>query len=202
MKLLPKPTPSFGRRRIATICAVGTAVCWATIAISPSYLVFCFARYFNGFFDCGVFASSMVFLLETTGKKYRNEVGFVAGFPWSVGYMVLPWIAYGLMNWRHLAWCVTVPAGVFSVLYLVFMPESPRWSIVNARYGEAEKALRMIAKVNGKDLPEIDFETIYVTHQGNKGLEKSLTDLRTESGWVLLRKRLRKIGTSAFSLIK
>ena len=39
-----------------------------------------------------------------------------------------------------------------SIVMMLFMPESPRWLINSGKYEEAEKAFRVIAKYNRKEL--------------------------------------------------
>lgn len=140
--------------------------------------------------------------METTNRKYRNIIGYLAGFPWAIGYMVLPWVAYTFLNWRSLAWCVAIPSAMFTCLYLLFLPESPRWSIVNGKFDQARKTLNFIARVNRRKIPNIDFDTIYVAHTGNHGLEKSLTSLRQASGVEVFWKKVKEVFTTGFLLVK
>ena len=53
-------------------------------------------------------------VMETTGKSYRSLGGIGTNFAFSIGYAILPWVAYALKNDTYLQLSMTLPA----VLYI------------------------------------------------------------------------------------
>ncbi|KAK3886249.1 hypothetical protein Pcinc_009603 [Petrolisthes cinctipes] len=80
-------------------------------------------------------------------------MGTLFVIPWALGYILVPGIAYILKgNWRWLQLAYSLPTTLF-IVYFVWLPESPRWLITQARFQEALKVLKWAAKVNRNTLP-------------------------------------------------
>ncbi|MEJ2194665.1 MAG: sugar porter family MFS transporter [Ignavibacteriaceae bacterium] len=53
----------------------------------------------------------------------------------------------GQMGWRWMFWAETIPAGLF-LLFVFFIPESPRWLL---KANQSEKSLKVLTRIGGND---------------------------------------------------
>jgi len=90
--------------------------------------------------------------VEATGKKYRTMIGVLYHAFFSLGCVLLGFVAYYIRSWRTLHLVLGIPA--FFPLVLYWLPESPRWLITKKRYSEARKVIENAAKMNKKCVPE------------------------------------------------
>lgn len=51
--------------------------------------------------------------------------------------------------------CTTLPELLW-IIWLWFIPESPRWQLTNGHFVQAERAIKHAAKMNGKSLDNFD----------------------------------------------
>jgi SP family arabinose:H+ symporter-like MFS transporter len=72
--------------------------------------------------------------------------------------------------WRGMLGSNMVPALVFFV-FLLFVPESPRWLV---KVGNAEEAGRILERINGKDIAALELSEIEQTISGEKGSFRQL----------------------------
>lgn len=99
------------------------------------------------------FSNSLV--LETTGPKYRADLGIAIQFGWALGYIILPGAAYLLRDFRYLQLVCTLPQ-LLLLLGWWFIPESPRWLLTQMKIDLAEKSLRKAAITNGYKPQNLD----------------------------------------------
>lgn len=71
---------------------------------------------------------------------------------YTLGLVLLSGVTYLLRDWRSLALATSVPFFLYYFYWFV-LPESPRWLLMRKRFEEANKILKSIARVNGKELP-------------------------------------------------
>lgn len=62
------------------------------------------------------------------------------------------WLFLSSEGWRFLTFLTAVPVTVSSLISVFYLPESPRWLVVEGRVSDAEKVLRDAAVVNGTPL--------------------------------------------------
>ncbi|XP_066924453.1 solute carrier family 22 member 3-like [Clytia hemisphaerica] len=112
-----------------------------------------------------------IFILNTefVGASKRAFAGtFIWNF-WTLGLCLLSLLGYYLPDWKHLNLAVSAPGALIAILYF-FLPESLRWQWVNGRKASLERALRRIARINGKPFPEsiqLVFQEDSSTESGN-----------------------------------
>ncbi|CAI5456085.1 unnamed protein product [Caenorhabditis angaria] len=96
--------------------------------------------------------AAYVLCMEITGVKYRSMVGSLLQAPWACGYAFLALIAYITKSWTAIH-MITVILHLISMILIHFLPESPRWLIMNDRVKEAEKIIRKACHYNKSRLP-------------------------------------------------
>lgn len=67
--------------------------------------------------------------------------------------MMLAGVTYLVRDWIHMCLLTSLPFLVY-FLYMFVMPESPRWLLAKGKFEDALKILEVMARVNGKQLPE------------------------------------------------
>ncbi|KAH8382698.1 hypothetical protein KR009_004841 [Drosophila setifemur] len=118
-------------------------------------------KFLDGLIICGPFAVVVSYLAELHGKKHRPYVMLFVGLAVSVGSMVLPLLAYGLLpvtinfNLGHLqfrTWqvflAVTAFPSLLSGFLHIFLPESPKFLMAQGNYTKALKSLQRIYQMN------------------------------------------------------
>lgn len=101
--------------------------------------------------------NNFLFLIvsECVGPKYRPIVGMCIQFGWAMGYCILPGIVYLLPNFRHFLLATTLPE-ILWLIWLLTIPESPKWQIANKQFDKAQKELTKAMEKNNINLDEID----------------------------------------------
>ncbi|KAK6044429.1 transporter, major facilitator family protein, partial [Cooperia oncophora] len=97
--------------------------------------------------------AAYVLCMEITGKEYRSIVGSLLQAPWACGYAFLALVAYLTKTWTAIH-MITVGLHCIALVFIHFLPESPRWLILMNRVEDAEKIIRRKAcKNNNSSLP-------------------------------------------------
>ncbi|PWG80047.1 sugar porter family MFS transporter [Pararcticibacter amylolyticus] len=166
------PAQRFGRKKVLMLIAVMYLLSAIGCAVASEWLLFVVFRIVGGL---AVGASSVV------GPMYISEVspahlrGRLAG---SFQLMIVGgiFIAYltnflfagmGEESWRWMLGIMVIPALIFVIL-LRFIPESPRWLVLNNRAAEAERIFAKTGESNAVELVRQEQE-----RQGH-GLKESL----------------------------
>ncbi|XP_064105109.1 organic cation transporter protein-like [Macrobrachium nipponense] len=142
----------FGRRPVILTCVVASIFAALGAAASPTFSVYVLLRILISFFVFGHATGSFIYVMEICSPSQRSSVGTVGGVPWSLGYMIVPGIAYLIRPWRWLQVAYSIPM-FYLISYYWFMPESPRWLIANGRYDQAVEIFSEAARVNGRSFP-------------------------------------------------
>ncbi|XP_068223639.1 organic cation transporter protein-like [Palaemon carinicauda] len=144
----------YGRRPIILMNVVLSVVAGMAAAATPVLYLYIIFKILVSCFNYGYFTGCFIFMMEMCSPSQRSSIGSVGGIPWSVGYMIVPGIAYLIRPWRWLQVAYTFPTIFFFSFYWL-LPESPRWLISQGRYEEAANILAKAAKVNGRCFPPI-----------------------------------------------
>ena len=93
---------------------------------------------------------SKYLVMEYVGPEKRTLVGNVplASFL-TLGAVTMPWIAYGLADWRLFAVVTSAPLGLIVIAWWI-VPESSRWLVHKGRIDKTIEILKRCARINGK----------------------------------------------------
>lgn len=159
------PTDKFGRKKTLFMVAAFYLFSSLGTALATDWTVFLIFRLMGG---VGVGISSVtapIYISEISPAKSRGRL--VALFQFNVVLGIL--IAYlsnyligqgGETSWRWMLGVQAFPSIIFYVL-LFFVPESPRWLMLNR--GKEEEALKVLKRINPITYQE-DFRAIQATH--------------------------------------
>lgn len=148
---------------LAIMGAATIAQAWA-----PNFIALMVLRVIGGFGDGGTFVCFFVLNIEMVSSADRAALGFAIEYFWATGVTLLGGIAYGLRNWRHIQMAISFPL-LACLLYCWALPESPRWLISRGRTAQAERILKLIARVNGRDIQIKALEPLTETNASKKG---------------------------------
>lgn len=142
----------FGRKKVTLVASVGILAFGVGVAFSPSMAVFIFLRWCIAVCSISLFTCGYVYCMEIVGGRWSTYIGIGLEFPWAVGYMSLPLVAWIFPTWSHLQLAISIPVILLVILLAIpgLVPESPRWLLVKGRMDEAEEILQKAGKMNGK----------------------------------------------------
>uniref|UniRef100_A0A8C9XFM8 Solute carrier family 22 member 5 n=1 Tax=Sander lucioperca TaxID=283035 RepID=A0A8C9XFM8_SANLU len=148
----------FGRKKVVFISLGAQCVSVLLQSFSRSWKMFCIMFLFVGASQISIYISAFVLGTEVLSKTMRVLFTTLGAFLfYCIGYMTLPWIAYGIREWRTLLAVLSATAVVYIPLWW-FIPESPRWLITQGRVEEAEAIVRDAARKNKVEAPTVIFK--------------------------------------------
>ncbi|XP_030643335.1 solute carrier family 22 member 7-like [Chanos chanos] len=140
----------YGRKTTLLISYLTAMVFAMSSAFASSFIMFAVLRFFTGFSITGIVIVSSVLNVEWVDIERRKLVGVIDSLGWSFGYMLLPWIAYGVRDWRYLTIAVTSPLAI-AIITWRWIPESARWLIASGQLDKAHYFLKQCASKNRRE---------------------------------------------------
>lgn len=146
------PAKKYGRKKVLMAIAAIYLVSALGCASISAWLLFVLFRFIGGM---AVGASSVVgpmYISEISPAKLRGrlagsfQLNIVAGI--LIAYLTnFLFVGLGDQSWRWMLGIMVIPASAFLVL-LRFIPESPRWLILNNRDAEAIPVMKKLGEEN------------------------------------------------------
>ena len=143
------PTNKWGRKK--TLLGIGVLYALSAIgtALSNDPFVFAFFRFMGGL---GVGASTIAapaYISEIAPAKDRGRLVSLYQFNIVLGILVAFFSNYllsgiGDNDWRWMLGVQAIPATIYT-LFVISIPESPRWLISQSRVEEAKKVMKIIS---------------------------------------------------------
>jgi sugar porter (SP) family MFS transporter len=163
LPVVPYMSDHFGRRMPIIIgCSIMVAA--ATIQTAAVNLpMFEGARFFMGFGNSLAQLSAPLLLTEICHPQHRARITAVYNCLWNVGALICSWISFGTQymdndwSWRIPTLIQAFPS-VIQLMFIFWIPESPRWLLSKER---TEEALQMLGKYHADgniDDPLVQFE--------------------------------------------
>jgi MFS family permease len=125
--------------------------------------VFMAGRFFMGFGNSLAQLSSPLLLTELCHPQHRGRVTAIYNCLWNVGAIICTWLTFGTKristdwSWRVPAITQAFPS-VIQLLFIFFIPESPRWLIARERHNEALDILAKYHANGNAHHPTVQFE--------------------------------------------
>ncbi|XP_051821284.1 solute carrier family 22 member 6-like [Antechinus flavipes] len=138
-----------GRRKILIWTYLQTAVAGVGCAFSPNFSIYCALRFLTGIALSGMALNSLTLNVEWMPIHTRATVGTLVGYAYSIGQFILAGCAYAVPHWRWLQFLISVPF-FFFFLYSWLFIESARWHASTGRLDLTLRALKKVARINGK----------------------------------------------------
>ncbi|XP_072230803.1 organic cation/carnitine transporter 2-like [Leuresthes tenuis] len=148
----------FGRKKVVFMSLGAQCLSVLLQSFSHSWRMFCIMFLFIGASQISIYISAFVLGTEVLSKTMRVVFTTLGAFLfYCIGYMTLPWIAYGIREWRTLLAVLSATSVAYIPLWW-FISESPRWLITQGRVAEAEVIVRDAAKKNKVEAPLVIFK--------------------------------------------
>ncbi|XP_067231618.1 organic cation/carnitine transporter 2 [Chanodichthys erythropterus] len=170
----------FGRKKVLFTSLAAEALLILAQSFSHSWPLFCVLYFFVGTFQISLYLTAFVLGSEILSKSLRVLFTTLGAFlHYCIGYMVLPWIAFAVRDWRTLLRVLSGVTVVYVPLWWL-IPESPRWLLAQGRVLESEAIVREAAKKNKVTAPEVIFSASEVKEDSSQNSQYSMLDvLRT-----------------------
>ncbi|WP_028715049.1 sugar porter family MFS transporter [Pantoea ananatis] len=153
--LAGKLADNYGRKKALTITVFFMLVSVAGMALATDFTMFIIFRILGGFGIGLASVVSPIYMTEVAPRNYRgrvvamNMVFFVGGqvLVLIVNYLIAKgadetWLV--TVGWRYMLGFGVIPCFLY-LMFMAFIPESPRWNIMKNRDAEAMKTLTRIS---------------------------------------------------------
>ncbi|XP_076106169.1 organic cation transporter protein-like [Mytilus galloprovincialis] len=141
-----------GRKPVLVLGIMSMLIAVVTRPFVPSLEMVTFLEFINGFGSMVSYLVPFVLLTELVGPKMRLFGSFCVYLGFCVGLYLLLILVYFIREWELLMWAIGVPIGIFALVVIFFLDESPRWLISRGKMEKAMQSLKTIAKVNNMTL--------------------------------------------------
>jgi MFS family permease len=136
------------------ICVGGLMTC-----ASQSYEQLLVIRFLVGFGVGGITVPYDIFA-EFLPMEARGQCLMLVNYFWTAGSVLVTVLAYLTLgmgfSWRWFVFLCSIPCFLSAGLCILFVPESPRWLVLEGRRDEALRVLQKAAKMNGrKEISEL-----------------------------------------------
>ncbi|GMJ11624.1 organic cation/carnitine transporter 3 [Hibiscus trionum] len=139
---------TLGRKNMLLLSCLMMSISSIFTVFSPNIWIYSALRFITGFGRATVGTCALVLSTELVGKRWRDQVGVIGFFCFTLGFLSLPAMAYVNRgsSWRTLYLCISVPTVLYCILVHFLVPESPRWLFVKGRKEEAVTTLKSMAQ--------------------------------------------------------
>ncbi len=165
--MAPKLSDKFGRKKSLAITALLFTISVIGTAIAHNFTVFVIFRMIGGLAIGLASVISPIYLAELSPSKFRGRTTALYAVCCVGGQSVVLLTNYYItkatlpdvminMGWRYILATALVPCALF-MLFIAFIPESPRWNVLKGKYSEA---LDTLTKISNREHAESVFNEI------------------------------------------
>ena len=178
--IVPYTADILGRRAGVVIGCIIMLVGIALLSMGFHIAMFIIGRLLLGFGVAIAHGSAPLLVAELVHPQHRAIYSTIYNTLWYLGSLIGAWVSFGTGNiqdnwaWRVPCLLQAIPS-LFQIVFIWFVPESPRWLISK---GKPEKALAILAKVHAEgreddELVQVEFHEIQQTIQLEQEYEKN-----------------------------
>ncbi|HET8726065.1 MAG TPA: MFS transporter, partial [Alphaproteobacteria bacterium] len=144
-----------GRRRILLATVLLDAFFGLLSALSPNYGLLLLFRFLTGAAVGGTLPVDYAMIAEFLPRGARGRFLVYLESFWALGTIMLALLAWLIVpslpdtGWRWLFAVAALP-GLLSFVLRLWVPESPRYLLIEGRPDEAAEVLRRVARINGR----------------------------------------------------
>ncbi|XP_074648723.1 solute carrier family 22 member 15-like [Tubulanus polymorphus] len=152
----------FGRKP-ALLSSWGLGIIVQTLAmLAPSWTVYTALRFITGLSAGGIVSVTTVLLSEYLAPKWRTLLSYRVG--WNLGPLILTVAGYTLRDYRKQCLAIGLWSLPIFPFAIAFLPESSRWLLQKKRFKEAERWLKLMARVNRQPVPDLSVLKVIADH--------------------------------------
>ncbi|KIY03496.1 uncharacterized protein Z520_00187 [Fonsecaea multimorphosa CBS 102226] len=169
----------WGRKIGIAVPAACACVTAALLAGSVNIKMFIAFRFLAGMAAYNIVSSVPVWMSEVAPPSVRGVLVDIHGISLLFGYALASWVGFAFWKqgndngWRALQALNATP-GILLLGFLPWLPESPRWLLMNDRYEEAEAVLK---KLHTEEEAAVELAQIATQVRVDRTLESSYWSL-------------------------
>ncbi|XP_069357860.1 organic cation transporter protein-like isoform X1 [Maniola hyperantus] len=137
----------YGRKKVLLVSAVLQMFTGVVAAFMPDFWSFTIIRFILGLAVGGVMVAGFVLIMEYVGTIYRDVISNLFHVPFTLGHMALALFGYFIRDYVIFQFSISV-ANLFMLIYICFLPESPRWLLAKNKTSKAITIMERIAEIN------------------------------------------------------
>lgn len=163
LPVTPYIADHFGRKAAIALGCVVMIVGASIQGTAKTLTSFMAGRFMMGFGNSLAQLSSPLLLTELCHPQHRGRITAIYNCLWNVGAIICTWLTFGTKRIEN-NWSWRVPAltqafpSVVQLVFIFFIPESPRWLIAKGRNQEALNILGKYHANGDLDNPTVQFE--------------------------------------------
>lgn len=180
----------FGRKKPMMVCAMLFAFTALGVAFASHAVSLAFWRFTQGLCVGAASVLSPMYIAEVSPAKVRGRLVSINQLTIILGILVASYCNFyfgnndlNSANWRYMFLSALVPSVIYLVL-LFFIPESPRWLIIQS--SKEEEADHIFLKINNGDEVRSREEILEIRNSIANGNSKSRVALKTVFGKAFL----------------
>lgn len=143
---------TFGRKNSMVVHTFTTSITLVLHGLIVNRYAFIILRCLGAMFSIIGFLSALTYGVEILGPTRRSVPSTILCFMFAGGFAGLSVLAYVLPDWQHMTLGFAALT-IINVVFLPFIPESPRFLVSKGRYEEAQAILETIARKSNKGTP-------------------------------------------------
>ncbi|XP_044757471.1 solute carrier family 22 member 21-like isoform X2 [Coccinella septempunctata] len=143
----------FGRKRLLLIGMSACGIVGLVKTLSPSFRWFLLFELTEAIFSAGTCGCVFIMGVELVVPQKRALVGTILNTCYTIGEILIAVIAWWCKSWRTMIYLSYGPCSFLILLYWI-LPESLRWMLSKGKIEQSKKALRSMALLNARHLPE------------------------------------------------
>ncbi|XP_071818636.1 organic cation transporter protein-like [Apostichopus japonicus] len=156
-----------GRYPAWCICLLHQFIFGILVIFMPNFWSYTLVRTILAPANYAAWIIPVIMATEYVGPNKRMVSGLFIEYFFASGFMIVTVLAWIIRDWVKLQLTVTL-LQCYILLYLPFVPESPRWLVAENRIPEAAKIIKRIAKGNGTTPPPNFEEELREEYQQKK----------------------------------
>ena len=157
----------FGRKPIILITSVITTASSIACSFATNTWQLIVFNIVRGGGTYGSFMCSMLYQSEFAPPSFRPISTNILLLAFSFSFFLIDLLAYHINNWRNLSRYAALPSIPLLFLIACFLPESPRWLLVNGKNERAKQIMEKICNIN--------FEPTIITRSSTSSNENKYT---------------------------
>ncbi|CAK8681468.1 unnamed protein product [Clavelina lepadiformis] len=139
------------------VAYLGCIGCMFGVTYGRSMTLYIVFRVLGAFFACGTAIATFAYVMEIVGTEWRSSFAMFYHLFYSFGYFIATAIAYNWRDWHNIV-LVNTLVGLPFLLFILILPESPRWLFVKNRDNEGIKVSKLMARINKVKLSDALWE--------------------------------------------
>jgi MFS family permease len=146
----------YGRRISFVYGTIMVSICAVFSSLSPNYLSLLITRFGVGVGVGCAFVPYDLFA-EFLPPSHRGQYLMNINYFWTLGSIMTNGFAWLLLNhygWRVFTLVASIPVFIGAILSVIYLPESPRWLLLQQEFLGAQNMIRYASEMNGAPMDE------------------------------------------------